>query len=150
MASDALIYDDVYTWEGWGGRMRLGSGSCRLRIFDLRRSGQKGLEHLKPVIAVVSDLPKKRLNDMSIRSCTGHVATSVARDFKLDPQRMLWIEYSPGGAYGAKGDLRVEESVAAVDLAWHDGKAIEPKWRELVPPLRDLVLALLRDTPVGP
>jgi hypothetical protein len=150
MPNDVLIYDDEYQWQGWGGRMRLGSGRCRLRIFDLRRSGQsgqKGLSHLKPIIAVVSDLPKQRFNDMSVRSCTGHVATSVVRDFKIDPQRMLWIEYAPGGAYGALGDRRVEESVAAVDFTWHDDKAIEPKWRELASPLRDLVLGLLEQTP---
>ncbi len=146
MASDTLIYDDVYTWEGFGGRMRLGNGRCRLRIFDLRRgSGGKGLAHLKPVIAVVSDLPKQRINDMSVRSCTSHVATCVSRDFKIDPQRMLWVEYTPGGAYGAAGDRRIEESVVAVDFAWHDDKAIEPKWRELVPPLRTLVLDLLQE-----
>jgi hypothetical protein len=146
MATEALIYDDVYHWEGWGGRMRLGSGRCRLRIFDLRRAGQKRLAHLKPIIAVVSDLPKERINDMSVRSCTSHVATCVAADFKIDPQRMLWIEYDPGGSYGAAGDRRVEESVVGVDFNWHDGKAIEPKWRELVPPLREVVLDLIRQT----
>lgn len=146
MATETLIYDDVYHWQGWGGRMRLGSGRCRLRIFDLRRGDEKGLAHLKPIIAVVTDLPKERINDMSVRSCTSHVATCVAADFKIDPQRMLWIEYTPGGAYGIAGDRQIAESVVAVDFSWHDGKAIEPKWRELVPPLRDVVLELIRQT----
>ncbi|MDD2603736.1 MAG: hypothetical protein RBR20_13400 [Desulfobacterales bacterium] len=146
METDVLIYDDVYHWEGWGGRMRLGSGRCRLRIFDLRRGDQKGLAHLKPFIAVVSDLPKERINDMSVRSCTGHVATCVAVDFKIDPQRMLWVEYTLGDAYGAGGNRRVAESVVAVDFKWHDAKAIEPRWRELVSPLRDAVLELIHRT----
>ena len=147
MSADALIHDDVYRWPGWGGRMQLGSGRCRLRIFDLRRGPAKGLCHLKPIIAVVSDLPQKRLNDMSVRSCTGHIATCVARDFAIDPQRMLWIEYYPESFYGTSQERTVTQSVVAVDLIWHQDLAIEPRWRPLQPPLSDAVLDMLKTTP---
>ena len=33
-----LIVDDVFAWEGWGGRLRLEAGKCRLKIFDLRKA----------------------------------------------------------------------------------------------------------------
>ena len=143
MEADVQIYDDVYRWRGWGGRLQLGSGRCRLRLFDLRRGAGRGLAHLKPIIAVISDLPKQRINDMSIRSCTGHIATSVARDFDIDPQRMLWIEFYPERIYGVQKDRVVAQSLVAVDFSWHDGKAIEPRWRPLQSPLSDVVLALI-------
>ncbi len=146
MTAHVLIYDDVYRWPGWGGRMQLGSGRCRLRLFDLRRGCGKGLAHLKPVIAVVSDLPKKRLNDMSVRSCTGHIATCVARDFSIDPQRMLWIEYYPEQISCAASDQAAAQSLVAVDLTWHEGLAIEPRWRPLQPPLCDTVRELIEIT----
>ncbi len=147
MSAETLIHDAVYRWPGWGGRMQLGSGRCRLRIFDLRRGPANGLCHLKPIIAVVSDLPKKRLNDMSVRSCTGHIATCVARDFAIDPQRMLWIEYYPERHYGTHRERTVAQSLVAVDLTWHQDLAIEPRWRPLQPPLSDAVLEMLKTTP---
>ena len=39
-----LIYDDIYSWEGWGGMLRLASGKCRLRIFDLKKGNEKRLQ----------------------------------------------------------------------------------------------------------
>ena len=83
---------------------------------------------------------------MSVRSCTGHIATCVARDFAIDPQRMLWIEYDPERPYGTARERTVPQCVVAVDLTWHDGLAIEPRWRPLPPPLSDMVLELLKAT----
>jgi hypothetical protein len=28
-----MMYDDIFSWEGWGGELRLASGECRLRIY---------------------------------------------------------------------------------------------------------------------
>lgn len=146
MDDDVLIYDDVYRWQGWGGQLRLGSGRCRLRIFDLRHGQSRATAHLKPIIAVVSDLPKEKINDMSVRSCTSHIASCVVRDFGLEPQRMLWIEYDPPRTFGREGERRIEASLTAVDFAWHDNMAIEPRWRSLQSPLSDTVLDLLAAT----
>jgi len=52
-----LVHDDMFSWEGWGGRLKLGSGKCRLRIYDLKKDDKKGLMHLRPIIVVVSDVP---------------------------------------------------------------------------------------------
>ena len=30
-----IVYDDIFEWEGWGGRLKLANGRCRLRIYDL-------------------------------------------------------------------------------------------------------------------
>jgi hypothetical protein len=67
-----VVYDEIYSWQGWGGKLKLGSGSCRLRIYDLERGIAKGLSHLRPIIIIVSDVPQSR---MSIKSCAGHIAT---------------------------------------------------------------------------
>ncbi len=56
-----LTYDNVYSWDGWGGKLRLGNGKCRLRIFDLRKDQKAhGVSFLKPVIVVITDVRGKQ------------------------------------------------------------------------------------------
>ena len=137
-----LIYDDIFSWEGWGGRLRLASGECRLCIIDLEKGDAKGLAHLRPIIVIVSDIPKSR---MSVRSCTGHIATRVARKFNIDPHRMLYIEYYPETVYGDHKQHIIPEKYDAVDFTWHEGRAIEPKWRTLKPPVSDMIKAIVEN-----
>jgi len=133
-----LIHDDIYSWEGWGGKLKLGSGSCRLRIYDLKKGGAAGLAHLRPIIIVVSDIPESR---MSVRSCAGHIATSVTRDFRIDPHRMLWIEHYPTKVYGQDGKHVIPERYDIIEFVWHENKAIHPKWR----PLNQQLLEIIKD-----
>ncbi len=134
-----LIYDDIYSWEGWGGVLRLASGRCRLQIFDLKKRAPKGLAHLRPLIVIASDVAESR---MSVRSCCGHIASCVSRDFNIRPHQMMFIEYYPQTVYGENRDRIIEEKFDVVDFKWHQDKAIEPKWRTLKPPLLDVVKAL--------
>ena len=138
-----LIYDDIYSWEGWGGSLRLASGKCRLRIFDLKKGDKKGLAHLRPIIVVASDVSESR---MSVRSCCGHIASSVAREFNIAPHRMMFIEYYPQTVYGEHRDRVIAEKYDLVDFNWQEDKAIEPKWRPLQPPLLDVVKELVEST----
>ncbi len=131
-----LIHDGIYAWEGFGGKLKLGSGRCRLRIYDLSKDTSQRLAHLRPVIVIVSDVSDSR---MSVRSCAGHVATSVSRDFKIDPHRMLYVEYYPESVYGEKRDRVIGEKYEAVDFNWTEGGAIQPKWRTLQPPLLEVI-----------
>ena len=135
-----LIYDDIYAWEGWGGRLRLASGKCRLRIFDLKKGNTNGLKHLKPMIVIVSDVDD---SPMSVRSCSGHIATSITREFNIKPHRMLFIEYYPQSEYGENREHIIEEKYDLVEFTWLDEGAIEPKWRTLKPPLLDLIVGLV-------
>jgi hypothetical protein len=135
-----LIYDDIYSWEGWGGKLRLASGKCRLRIFDLSKGDKKGLTHLRPMIVIVSDVDE---SPMSVRSCSGHIATSIAREFKIKPHRMLFIEYYPPTVYGQHREHAIAEKYDLVEFNWQRDKAIEPKWRTLKPPLLDMILELV-------
>ena len=137
------IYDDIYSWKGWGGRLRLGSGKCRLRIYDLEKGDSKGLVHLKPIIVVVTDIPKKGMNDISIRSCASNIASNIIKDFSIDPQRMLYIEYYPDNTYGGKNVHVIPESYVAVEFTWNEDNAIDPKWRILKQPMLDVVKKLL-------
>jgi hypothetical protein len=131
-----IIYDDIFSWEGWGGELRLASGKCRLRIYDLEHEKAESLSHLRPVIVVVSDIPESR---MSVRSCTGHIATNVTQQFNIKPHRMLFIEYYPETAYGEHNEHIISEKYDVVEFTWHEGRAIEPKWRTLKPPLLDVI-----------
>jgi hypothetical protein len=137
-----LIYDDIYSWEGFGGQLRLGSGKCRLRIFDLKKDNRKGLVYIRPIIAVVSDIMESKI---SIKSCSGHIATKVTREFSIDPNRMLYVEYYPAVMYGEKNDKLIRERYDAIEFTWHEDKAINPKWRTLNPPLVDLIKKLMEE-----
>jgi hypothetical protein len=92
-----LIHDDIFEWQGWGGKLKLGSGKCRLRIFDFKDRQAKDLALLKPIIVLVSDVPDSK---MPVKSAVSHVATLVTEEFNLDPHRILWVEYYPESRYG--------------------------------------------------
>jgi hypothetical protein len=136
-----LIYDDIYSWEGWGGALRLASGKCRLRIFDQKGKNGSGLAHLRPIIVIASDVPG---SPMSVRSCCGHIATCVTREFNIKPHRMMFIEYYPQTEYGEKREHIIEEKYDLVEFNWLDEGAIEPKWRTLKPPLLDAIKDLVK------
>jgi hypothetical protein len=135
-----LIYDNIYSWEGFGGKLHLASGKCRLRIFDLKKGSRKGLDYIKPIIAVVSDTPGSK---MSIKSCSGHIATKITREFNIDPSRMLYVEYYSRVIYGVNNEKLIPERYDAIEFTWHGEKAIKPKWRSLKPPLVDLIKRLM-------
>ncbi len=140
--SCGVIYDDIYSWEGFGGELRLGRGKCRLRIFDLKKDSGKGLDYIKPIIAVVSNTPGSK---MSIKSCSAHIATKVTKEFNIDPSRMLYVEHYPAVIYGEKDEKLIPERYDAIEFTWHEDKAINPKWRTLKPPLVDLIKKLMKD-----
>lgn len=135
------VRDIIYSWKGWGGKLSLGSGMCRLRIYDMTRSESKSVSHLRPIIVVVSDIPE---SGMSVRSCAGHIATMVTKDFHIDHHRMLWIEHYPAKSYGEKNEHIIPESFEAVEFEWHEGSAIKPKWRFLKPPLLDEISKMVK------
>jgi len=145
-----LIYDDIYTWEGWGGAFRLGSGRCKLRIYDLKKYGEKSVAFLKPILLVATDLPKKKQSDMSVKSCNGHIATSVAREFNIDPQRMQFIEWYPLRRYGKADEHEIPERFEAVDFTWFNDKAMKPVYRYLESPLLEIVKDLVHNPPPLP
>ena len=137
-----LIYDDIYVWSGWGGKLKLGSGKCRLRIYDLKKGNKRKLMHLRPIIVIVADVKD---SNISIRSCSGHIATLVTKAFNIDPLRMLWIEYYPEHKYGSGDTHFIPEKLDAVEFSWHGDKAIQPKYRPLMPPLLDEIKKLMQE-----
>jgi hypothetical protein len=85
---------------------------------------------------VVSDIPE---SPMSVRSCTSHIATNVIQQFNIEPERMLFIEYYPQTSYGQHNERVIAEKYDVVDFTWHEGRAIEPRWRTLKPPLLNVI-----------
>lgn len=144
-----IVHDGIFTWDGWGGVMRLASGKCRLRIIDLRKSDTKGVTHLRPYVAVVEDLPSDGpfYGRVSVRSCCNHIATQVAQKFDIDPARMLFVEYYPPKTYGKDKEYTVTERIDAVELTWNDGQAFNPTWKPLAEPLRGSILDLIHRQP---
>ena len=146
-----LIHDDVYAWKGFGGLLELAAGHCRLRIFDLGRTSAPRPDKVMPlrsIVVVVSDLPghDTHMKNVSVRSCTSHIATCVVRDFNIQPQRMLYVEYYPASTYGDRNQHHIPAKLDGVDFQWHELKALHPQWRPLQDPLFDEVMALIRQT----
>jgi len=135
-----LVYDETYHWEGWGGKLQLGSGKCRLRICDLEKSNSQGLTYLRPILVVVSDIPGSK---MTVRSCVSHIATGVAQQFGIDPNRMLLIEYYPRKTYGETSEKQMPEIYEVAEFERYRGKAIRPRWRPLQSSMRDVLKDLL-------
>jgi hypothetical protein len=146
-----LIHDGVYKWKGFGGLLGLAAGQCRLRIFDLLGDpdsrGDKVMP-LKPIVVVVTDLPghDTHMKNVSVRSCTSHIATSVSHDFGINPHRMLYVEYYPASTYGDRNQHHIPAKLDRVDFQWHEHKALHPRWRPLKSPLFDEVMGLIRGT----
>jgi hypothetical protein len=146
-----LIHDDIYAWKGFGGLLALAAGQCRLRIFDLSRAASGRREKvmlIRHMVVVVSDLPghHTHMKSVSVRSCASHVATCVARDFNIQPQRMLYMEYYPASTYGDRNQHHMPARLDSVDFQWYEGKALHPQWRALQQPLLDEVMDLIRQT----
>jgi hypothetical protein len=137
-----LIHDSIYAWEGWGGKLRLASGKCRLRIFDRSKNRKDDVAFLRPFVVIVSDVEDSK---MTARSCAGHIATKVTQEYHIDPCRMLWVEYYPRVVYGANQEHSIPEQYVSVDFSWYKGKAINPRWRRLKPPLLDIVQDLMQE-----
>ena len=52
---------------------------------------------------------------------------------------MMFIEYYPETVYGQHREHVIAEKYDIVEFTWYEGKAIEPKWRTLKPPLLDAI-----------
>jgi len=144
------IFDDVLHWEGYGGKFNLAAGRCRLRLFDLSKEENRAVAHFKPIIAVVSDLPGDNPTEMkkvSVRACISHVATTIVHRFKLDPKRIVLVEYYPTVAYGQRSENVIPEKIDLVDLKWRGDKALFPNWRPLSSPLLEKVRELIANNP---
>lgn len=136
-----LIYDDVFCWDGWGGKLRLASGKCKLRIYDQSKDKTGDSVQLRPIVVISKDIGE---DGMSIRSCSGHIATLVTQRFRIDPRRMLWVEYYSASEYGIGNVHKIPERFDVVEFTWHEGKAIEPKWRPLNPSMKDALQQMVK------
>lgn len=135
-----LIYNDDFEWQGFGGQLKLGSGKCRLSIFDLSAEPAGRLAHLKPVIVIASDHPD---SNMSVRSCSSHIATIVSSTFEIAPNRMQFVEYAEEKTYGPNDQKVIPEKFVAVDFTWKDNKAMHARLSSLGPPLLDRLKNLM-------
>lgn len=143
-----LIYDDIYKWDGWGGKFKLASGKCRLRIFDLRENRQKSVALFKPFVVIVADIPSdapQGPNQMTVKSCASHIATRVVKEFDIDPFRMVWVEHYPLDDESKKLRYVPKERFDEVEFYWRGKEALHPKWKNLVPAMETLVKELVQE-----
>ncbi|HHP7233503.1 MAG TPA: hypothetical protein ACFCUC_02645 [Desulfobacterales bacterium] len=136
-----VIYNDVFEWEGFGGRLQLAAGRCHLWIFDRGRENARQLAHLRRYVVVAADSPECRL---SVKSCVSHIATRVSQRFQIEPQRMLFVEYYPEKTYGPDNANVIPERYDKVEFTWYEDKAMHPKWLPLEPNQLDSVTELMQ------
>lgn len=141
-----LVYNELFEWDGWGGEFRLVSGKCRLRIYDLRSDGASGPTPLKPMVVVVSDLSEKYgvPGVMTVRSCAAQIATNVAEQFSISPQRLQYIEYYPERRYGKNNEHLIGEKFDRVDFDWRGRTARNPRWEALDDPHKAIMAQLIK------
>ena len=135
-----IIYDGEYHWEGWGGKLRLGHGKCRLVIVDLPRSD--GTVRLKSHVVVTVDLSD---SPTRIRNYGGHIATGVVAKFNIHPRRMIWVEYYPEERFGIANEKIIPERFDETEFEWVGAKALQPRWKPLAEPLLGQLKQLLAD-----
>ncbi|MDJ0781293.1 MAG: hypothetical protein QNJ22_04940 [Desulfosarcinaceae bacterium] len=145
MQAARVVFNDIFAWDGWGGRFNLAAGKCRLCLFDLSGTDDSSLTLLKPFIAIATDLRAdgSNLKKVTVRACCTHIATTLARRFAIEPARMLFVEYYPRTHYGRQQEHTIPERYDIVDMVWQDEKALHPKWRPLEGPLLETVRSLL-------
>jgi hypothetical protein len=147
-AASMKRYDDIFTWEGWGGAFNLGGGRCHLRFFDLRKESPAEVGLLKPFVAVVTDLPREgwKPDQMSVKSCALHAASQFVRQFGLSPQRMRWIEYYPPPDSQIRyGKERFDEA----SFTWEGDRAVYVRWKSLDPATEEEMRKLLSLEPLA-
>jgi len=137
-----LIFDDIFHWDGFGGILRLASGKCLLKIFDLSRGDVGGVVHLKPMVVVATDLADSK---MTVRSCCSHIATTVVRQYHIAPHRLQLVEHYAEKVYGEKAKQRIPQRFEAVELVWEQGLALHPKWRPVEGPLLEFLQDQFKD-----
>ena len=145
MSEARVVFNDVFAWDGWGGKFNLAAGKCRLCLFDLSGTRDASLTLLKPFIAIATDLRTNgsNLKKVTVRSCCTHIATTLAQRYDIEPARMLFVEYYPRTYYGRHKEHAIPERFDIVDMVWMDNKALHPKWRPLEGPLLETVRHLL-------
>ncbi|KPA09329.1 hypothetical protein MHK_010464 [Candidatus Magnetomorum sp. HK-1] len=135
------LHNNIFHWDGFGGKLKLASGSCLLRVVHLTED--KGIPVARPFIIITEDIPAadpaKKNRKLSMRSCIAHIATRVTQKFSIDPRRMLWLEYYPESIYGMKQEKCIPEQYEVVSFTWEANKAFHPQFRTLKSPVRDQV-----------
>lgn len=139
-----ILFEGIFNWEGFGGKLSLASGKCYMKIIDLSKERSNGLVHLKPFIVIAKDHAD---SNMSIRSCSSHIATLVSKRFNISPNRMQFIEYYPQKTYGQGGLKTIPENFEGVVFTWKEGAAIHPRLQPLEPLLLKRLAELMDEYP---
>ena len=140
------VYNGLLDWDGWGGEFRLVAGQCRLWIFDLRAEADVRLTLLNPMLVVVSDLSENygKTGVMTVRSCAAQIATKVARQFSIKPQRRQKVDYYPSRRDVMNHEHLIGEKFDRVRFELQNQRAINPRWEALQALLQEIGAQLLK------
>lgn len=69
------------------------------------------------------------------------LATQIAKEFQLNPDRLIWIEHDPAGI-GTLDSSNLGTELSQVLFQWEGGKARNPQWYDLS---AEMVIALKQE-----
>jgi hypothetical protein len=137
-----IIFDDRYEWSGKKldriNPISWWAGACRLKVIDLS-ANNPGVPMIKPMVIIVKDTGE----GSSSKICAPDLVKYVCRDFKLDLNKILWMEYnavpSPGFEVARfRAMAEISEDVL-YSVSW---RPIRPNELEMIKPFCPEVMAI--------
>ena len=118
------MIDTLYNYKGFSGC----DSKCWIRIFS------KDLAY----IVIATELPDNP--GTSITNTAAALATSVAIEFDIEPERLVWIEHYP-----ARPDADHDETYDLVTFTWDGLRFSEPQWKHLGKEKAELIAGIQLD-----
>lgn len=116
-----LLTDIRYDYPGYHGSQ----AHCRLRIY--------GGDPDRPTVVLATEAEDNA--GTSITNAAETLATRVCRDFRLDPDTILWVEHYRDRAFiGGRPQFKERYDLVSFDRA-PDGSFRHPEWRSLTKPV---------------
>ncbi len=92
-----ILFDGIYSWSG---KKHSGEhpvswwpGSYRIKIVDLSDTTPNGVLHMKPCVCLFADTGK----GFNIRNNFQYFAKSICKEFGLNLNKVLWVEFFSQG-----------------------------------------------------
>lgn len=106
------VVDSSYAYEG----LSATGGRCRLRLYAVGAAA----------VAIATELADNP--GTSITNAAPIIAAQVARNFRIDPARLVWVEHYGPESYGVEGE---PDRFARVTFSWEGQEARGSEWAHL-------------------
>ena len=131
-----ILYDGEYSWDGRVDRnerpISWWASTYHLKIVDLGRRAE-GVFFLKPIIVKMNDTGR----GASVVNCLPEMVKHICAEFRLDLNRVLWVEDAPDNPSPQVAWFEEMANVAGESL-------YKTNWRPATPQEVDFIRAHIR------